>query len=693
MSLKDVEIKRNYDSADDDVVNDFYIPALSQAKYYDRIAGFFTSASLIVSLRGVINIVENGGRIRMLVSPKLSAADANIMNNATENPEMYINEWIYAKIIENDDAVFTDYRNLMAHLIAKGILEIKVVLVKENGRYLNGDEIDNSSIFHQKVGILRDSEGNRVSFSGSINESFTAWNDNIEEFKTFKSWEPGQAEYCESDEKKFQDYWNNQKERSETKDIPTAVREKFIELSRESDFEELKKRFRKRESKYKSSLFDSLFWYQKEAVMKWEQNSYKMLFNMATGTGKTRTALAGIERLLKKEKALVVIATPQSTLSKQWLTEVENLGLDFGATLVCDSSNSSYKAKLEEIISKLNLDVIEKAALFTTHVTASSSFFTEMINNRLKHHKTKALIVGDEVHGLGSANQRKALLQTYDYRIGLSATPSRWYDDEGSDLLINYFGNCSYEFDIGQAIQTVNPITQETFLTPYYYYPVPFYLDLSEDEKYESLTSQISKCRGDDEDIKERRERLLQMRADIVKEAANKIPALKNLLEEMNRKGRIENTLIFTSPKHLISTLKLLDSMDIVGVPLTKDQGNIPLDKYNGLSERQYIIEEFKKKNYQVIVAIKCMDEGIDIPSADTAILMSSTTNPREYIQRIGRVIRRYNGKKSADIYDLIAKSSNPSINKTIQTNELRREKYIAELAKNSVEAIIKIYD
>lgn len=694
MGLRDIDIQRNYDSADNDVVNDFYIPALSQSIEYDRIAGFFTSSSLAISLRGVVNIIEHGGRIRMLASPRFSADDAIAMNAAISDPEPFLSDWIYKNVLDNDNASFSDYRKLMSHLIAKGILQIKVVLVKMNGRYLTGEEIDNISMFHQKVGILKDADGNKVSFSGSINESFVAWNDNIEEFKTFKSWEPGQAEYCESDEKKFSDYWNNMKERAETIDIPNAVRNRFIEITKEEDFEDVKKRIRSRESRHtkERELFETLFEYQREAVKQWESNNFRLLFNMATGTGKTRTALSCIERMLKKERLLVIIATPQSMLSKQWLDEVENLKLDFGPTLVCDGSNA-YKTKLDAIISKLNLGVYNKATLFTTHSTACKSHFLNKTIEDLKHSKTKVLFVGDEVHGLGSEIQQKGLSDVYEYRIGLSATPSRWYDDEGSLLLANYFGGQSFEFDISKAIRTVNPITGKTFLTPYYYYPRTVYLTEGEDEEYEAKTQRLSKLHGDDEEIKKRRERLLQERADILKGADDKLTELEDLIIELKGKGRIENTIVFTSPKHLVDTLEILDRQGVLAAPLTEAQKNTPLEKYNGLSERQNILKEFSKRSIQVIVAIKCMDEGIDIPSADTAILMASTTNPREYIQRIGRVIRRYEGKRSAVIYDFVTKSHNKNIDKTIQSNELRRARYIAELANNSVDAIIKMYD
>ena len=194
------------------------------------------------------------------------------------------------------------------------------------------------------------------------------------------------------------------------------------------------------------------------------------------------------------------------------------------------------------------------------------------------------------------------------------------------------------------------------------------------------------------EELKEKKEKLLLKRAEILKSSENKIEVINELLYKLKEKGKVENTIIFTSPKHIKNVIEVLTNHNIICSPLTEKQGNKPDEKYSGLSERQYIIEQFKKRNIQVIVAIKCMDEGIDIPSADTAILMSSTTNPREYIQRIGRVIRRYQGKEHADIYDFVVKANDYDINEIIKQNELRRERYIAQYSNNSIDAIKLIY-
>lgn len=700
MSFKDIDqlIKGNYDSSIDNVIESFYSPVLMKAKNYDRIAGFFSSSSLAISCKGLLNIAQNGGKIRFLVSPKLSEADVKTISDAQENPDSYISNLMVDNLNSYHDELQINYRNLLGHLIAKGVVEIKVVMVKNGDRYLTSDEIDQSSLFHIKIGVLYDDEDNILSFSGSINETYTAWNNNIEEFKTFKSWDAGQLSYCLGDKKKFDDFWNGDRERIEVLDLPDAVKKKYIDYSNNTDFVKIVKSIQSNDRKVsKKQINDILFWYQKDAFNMWKENNYQLMFAMATGTGKTLTALACTEYLLNKERLLVIIATPQSALSMQWLGEVNDHQLKFDNIISCDS-NFSYKTKLEEHILNMNLGLENSLAIFTTHATSYTSDFLQIIY-KLDTTKTNILFIGDEVHGLGSKEQRKALQNLYKYRIGLSATPSRWFDDEGSQLLVNYFGNKMFEFGIDRAISEINPVTGKTFLTPYNYYPWICYLNDEENIKYEDLTEKIRKLSFNDEneDLKIRRDILLQDRADIVKTCEDKLPVLKSLLEYLLEKNmqagtKLDNTIIFTSPQHLVDTMKILNSLHIIASPLTEKQSNKPSPQYRGLSERQNIINEFKNKNIQVIVAIKCMDEGIDIPQADTAILMSSTTNPREYIQRIGRVIRRYENKKNAEIYDLVTKSLRKDIDDHIKKNEYTRAKYIIENASNGLEATNKIY-
>ena len=698
MGLKDIVIKNSYDSNIDDVINDFYIPALSQAIRYDRIAGFFTSSSLAISARGILNMLENnktpkGCKIRILASPRLSQSDVELINSASSSPERHINEILYQELVSEQVDIVSNYRALLAHLIAKDIVEIRLVYIIKDGCYQSYDEIEKSSMFHQKVGILYDNQDNAISFSGSINESFTAWNDNIEEFKTFQSWIPGVSDYCRSDIDKFNAYWNRERPNTYITDLPDAIRNQFIEIANTSDFKDLKAKILKRKAKHLfKEIQQTLFPFQKDALQQWLENNRRMLFAMATGTGKTRTAIACMTSVMEQQDSLVIIATPQTSLNKQWETEIEKLDIEFERKITCDSTNPKYKQELAKYISWLKSGALHNLGLFVTHATASSSYFINTVSS-LQSSNCKILFIGDEVHGMGSIEHKKALLECYDYRIGLSATPERWFDDEGSDILKEYFGNRTFEFGIEEALTTFNPLTNRPFLSKYRYFIRSAYLTAEEDERYNYYTQKYLQVNGKDKEAEERRQRLLIQRSAILKKAENKLDTFASIIDEIRKKQNIRNTIVFCADGEQVSeVLNILKQRGIFASSLTEKQGSAESPQFNGMSERNFIIQQFKDELIEVLVAIKCMDEGIDIPSADTAIIISSTTNPREYIQRIGRVIRNHPGKQYANIYDIAVKSTDENINASIRKNEDRRLTYIVSLASNGSETIKEIY-
>ena len=691
MSLRDINLKESYESGIDDLVNEFYTPVLKNAVSYDRIAGFFTSTSFAVSARGIYNLIENEGKIRLLVSPKLSEKDVLAIENAYKNIEDIVTENISKEIFLEENEVIRKHHKLLTWLIKEKILEIKIVLVKSKNGFLTSDEIEYKGLFHQKIGIIRDKEDNIVTFSGSINETFSAWNDNVEEFKVFRSWEATENKYCDSDIQKFSDYWDNKRDNLYICELPELLEKKLIEFAPE-DISDLVHFIRTQKQTKDKKI--SLFYYQEEALKKWLDNEQSMLFEMATGTGKTRTAIACIEASLKQNKQkIVVISTPQSTLSLQWKKEMVNLSVLFESSIVADGTNR-WKNKLLEILLKIRIGVYKNVIIYTTHATSSSSDFTKMINDAIDC-DLNTIFVGDEVHALGSKQRRKALLPRYKERIGLSATPSRWFDKSGSLLLENYFNNCKYEFTISDALKTINPLTNKPFLSQYYYYPCFTTLSDVESEKYVELTAKINRnihlLDKDNEDSY--LDKLLRDRADIIKHAINKISVLREILMKI-KPSEVENTIIFVSYAQVTDTVELLNELEIRNQLYTQEQGSKPEKKYGGKSEREYIIDVFKKGLVKVLVAIRCLDEGIDIPTADTAILVSSTTNPREYIQRVGRVIRQSPQKKQAYIYDMII---NPSIDsqhdKKIMDREFNRIESIAFNAKNNAEVLLKIYE
>lgn len=696
MGLRELDILPAYETLEgEDPVSSFYIPALRESISYDRSVGYFSSASLALAARGIAGLIANQGGMRLIVSPHLAKEDIEQIRSATTSEFEAVELSMAAALGDVDmlaDEIARDHVRALGWMLAKGDLDMRVAyIVDEQG------EIEESQLFHQKVGIMRDSQGAALSFSGSINETASGWLFNSEEFKVFKSWDDGQEQFFESDEKKFECLWHNEHPRVRTFKPDGAFCKKLVSIGEGFELEHSAlSRYASREKVTRISLFS----YQCEAFAKWREVGGSMLFEMATGTGKTRTALACVQDLLiTKGRVVCVVATPQSTLSRQWAQEVEALGLKFDLTVFADSSSGTSKEWAADVragICRIAVGRADSMIVFTTHKSASNCRLAQAFEH--VPDSVSLCFVGDEVHGLGSKQFRCALLDSYKYRIGLSATPSRWFDDEGSGVIRSYFGDQSYEFTIRQAQETINPLTGQTFLCPYEYHLECVSLDSEEADEYAELSRRISRLSfSSDSDAEERLERLLMKRANIKKDAMAKLGRFGSLLREIDHK----NLIVFTSPRRIDEVEAILSSQCIAAKRFTKDQGTRPCREFDGLSERDYLIRSFKHGSLQALVAIKCLDEGIDIPQAQTAVLLSSSTNPREYVQRVGRVIRRSQGKEKAYIYDFVVVPDwdrlkalgDIALERKLFKQELVRIEDMRRNALNSTDVLIQVRD
>lgn len=694
MSYRDIDIQACYESGTCDIVEEFYEPVLKSSVSYDRIAGFFSSSALAIASRGLYGFINNHGKMRLVTSPILNGDDADIIRKVMESPEELTEFDLGVNLTSICNVFVNDHVTALGWMLREGLLEMKLAIITNNGKPCTADEIRNRGLFHQKVGILRDHDGNELSFSGSINETAAAWVNNDEEFKVFKAWDDSR-EYYLKDHARFTEIWNGQRQNMKVFDLPSAIKDKLIQRSKDFDIDKISiKQYRMS----KVNMFDfkdspiSLFYYQADALNKWKDNTYRLLFEMATGTGKTRTAVAGIARVLEtSRRAVVVISTPQNTLSKQWKeSEVEPLGVHFDRSEIIDGTIKDWNLRLSCMLLDNATGFADHCIIYTTHITASSEKFTTTMLRDLSN-DTVALFVGDEVHWLGARKLRRALLSRYNFRIGLSATPSRWFDDEGSQYLFNYFGCKNFLFSIHDALTEINPLTGKHFLVNYFYHIKKVSLNDVETAEYKRITHQMSKLVGkveSDPDAAERYERLVEQRANIIKNASEKYYVLEKILYELERQGRIENLIIFVSPQQMDKVMKILVEKGLIFHKLTESEGTHRERQYNGLSEREYIINKFKSGDYQALIAIKCLDEGIDIPSTNTGILMASSTNPREYAQRIGRIIRQGKNKTFAHLYDMcVGRVSTLDDDEQALENKIRQKEIIrlSEIAENAI--------
>lgn len=421
--------------------------------------------------------------------------------------------------------------------------------------------------------------------------------------------------------------------------------------------------------------------YQIEAINAWFNNNCNGIFEMATGTGKTFTALSCFKILANsKNKLLTVIACPQSHLIDQW---VNNIKFFFdGKIIIASSKNYKYKEDFKKLKKNFYFDIFDKAIILTTHASLSSDFFIENI----KDFKTEILLIVDEVHGIGSSKQMLGLNECYNYRLGLSATPERWFDDEGTEIIKNFFKGKVFEFNMEQALNEINPSTGKTYLTPYIYNPIIVDLNDKEYEEYNYLNTKIAMILGSNKYNKEDLTSYCIRRQNIINNAEEKYFAFRKILKN---NSNINKLIVFCSSQQIDNVQRILNEEGIIPQHKFTQKESAIKSKSLDYSEREYILKKFEENFYKVLVAIKCLDEGVDVPSAENAIIMSSTSNPREHIQRRGRILRYYPGKDKSVIYDiLVFPKENTQVSSNIMKKEVKRYLEFAKNALNSWECL-----
>ena len=422
--------------------------------------------------------------------------------------------------------------------------------------------------------------------------------------------------------------------------------------------------------------------YQIEAIDEWFKHNCNGIFEMATGTGKTFTALACFDKLLSTKDGLcTVIACPQSHLIDQWVGEIKKF-YD-GSIVVASSKNNKWKEDLAKLVVDLYLGVIDKVVVLTTHISLASDFFLEKIHEI----DIEKLLIVDEVHGIGSQKQMLGLDDIYDYRLGLSATPSRYFDDEGTAVINDFFGGVVFEFDLTRALTEINPDTEKTYLTPYIYKPIVVNLNDEELDEYRELSAKIARLFAtNNKDFKESLNGLLFKRQNIINNAEEKYDAFRNILRE---RPNIDKLIVYCSPQQIDKIQQILNEEGVSPQHRFTQKQSASKKKKEDFSEREYLLKKFADGSYKALVAIKCLDEGVDVPVAENAIILSSTSNPREHIQRRGRILRNAPGKKEATIYDvLVFPEENSDQVKKIRQKEIDRYLDFAKSAENSLECI-----
>ena len=372
---------------------------------------------------------------------------------------------------------------------------------------------------------------------------------------------------------------------------------------------------------------------------------------MATGTGKTYTGLGALVDLYNhcNSDLAVVICCPFIHLVEQWVEDLVKFNIEpivgYG-----NSIQKNWRDKLSKAVQYHNYKI--KGKKFFCFITTNATFYSEFVQNEFKKMNHNSLLMVDEAHYFGAEFIRKNLPQNFEYRLALSATIDRHGDEEGTKVLYEYFGEKCIEYTLEMAIEA-------GMLTKYYYYPIIINLTPEELSLYKELTKKIAKfiVGSDKKHIPEAAKQYLLKRAKLIAGAENKLCALKEAIERYKDKKHL---LVYCGATTLDSQNTDSDSLKQIQVvcKMLGNDLNMKVAKFTAeedMKQRQNIKNLFSKGDMlQVLVAIKCLDEGFNIPEIRTAFILASTTNPKEYIQRRGRVLRLAEGKKYAEIYDFI---------------------------------------
>lgn len=696
--LRDLDLQPYYRSDRHRLLRDFYEPCLAASTRYDRAVGYFTSSTLAAAARGVRPFIDRDGRMRLVASPHLTEDDVEAIRSGYEAREEVVQRALLRELAgeEVPDPVRRRLE-FLAWLISVERLDVKIAIVSGHGQV---------GIYHEKVGIFGDERGDTVVFTGSANESVGGLVANFEALEVFRSWLPEDASRAERWVCDFESLWTNRTTSLVVYDFPDAVRNELIDRYKPTarprwdpeeavDPAELIEESRAPFGVPKLPQAIELRDYQKVAVQRWFGAGGRGIWEMATGAGKTITALAAVtqvhRQLVGRDRSLaVVVVCPFQHLVDQWAEAAAEFGI---RAIRCSGSRDTWMTTLSAALEAVSANEIP----FALAVATNQTFAGDAFQAHLLPFRGNLLVIGDEVHNLGATTLRQALPEQAGYRLGLSATPERHFDPEGTDKLTAYFGPTVFKFSLADAIAAGALVT-------YRYYPVLVTLSDDEQEQYLALTERIARLAatngGDlsDDGSHGPLQIALFERSRLLGSASGKVPALRELMSPLRDST---HNLVYCADSELLSggTTQLEAAVALLGREL-----HMRVNSYTHLTspaDREERRRRFAGGDLQALVAIRCLDEGIDIPEARRGFILASTTNPRQFVQRRGRLLRRSPGKTRADLYDFIVVPPGvPSADKKVWETERRlvgrelaRVVELADAAENGPEALGQLLD
>lgn len=637
MSFSSIKIKEEYRTGEDNLVTDFYLPCLDKSNLYQRSVGYFSSTVFLLIGPELLNFARKGGKIQLVCSPSLSEKDIDALEHGYGSNLKKANQ----EIIHTVDALLSDPRLIknteaLATLIKLNVMHVKIAFRKNS-----------TGIYHEKLGILTNNTTS-VSFKGSVNETWSGWHErgNYESLDVFCSWKDGRDERQVKRHKKyFEKLWTNKVEELEVIDFPLVAKNRLEAKAHNSlddiDVEELTDYFSVGdECEMKKSLPASNkrkpLPHQEAALEGWKAQNCQGIFEHATGSGKTFTALTALKMHLLNDGVAVVLV-PDRLLHKQWAEEIKQELPEAIILKAGDGHNRWRKNRRLYHFTQPGEGLGQRLVLATMQTARLNDFINGLADGN------HLMIVADEVHEIGSIENSKALSIRACKKLGLSATPTRYCDSVGTQKIIDYFG------PIVQPPFTLIDAIKSGRLVEYEYLPEAIRFTVEESEEWESATKEISR-----EFARSKRDatgkpvpsiklqNMLIQRARIAKKAKAKVPyAIKTIIEHY--KGG-ESWLVYCEDQYQLK--EVMEALTLKGYSPCEYHTNMVGDPTASL--------DWFKQFGGIMVSIRCLDQGVDIPKISHAIILASSQNPRQFIQRRGRVLRTCPGKYQAVIFDAV---------------------------------------
>lgn len=664
MSFSTISLRHHLNSDEHDVLTDFYRPVLATARKYDRAVGYFSSSAFKACASELASFISKEGQIRLVVGCLVSQSDIDALQGIEvhEAEKRILREKLHRDLLqlsENDQAA----TGLLSKLILSGVATLKFA-VRRDG------------IYHEKFGLFEDYDGGKIAFIGSANETEPALTlgGNHESISIYCSSEPSiYAAYGDSLEQRFEDLWQGRTRNTRIHDLDDESLAFVRELSSKSD---LSRQGDAPLTLPKLETRVELRPYQQDAIAAWAKNQYRGILAMATGTGKTLTAIDAVKRFKGKVPGgAVVVTVPYQNLALQWIEALRDQGIE---AIPVFGGFTNWYGQVKNLFLAANIaDTVVMPCLVCVNDSFKDGRFQELLkllgDAQQKHH----LLIVDECHHFNSLDQMRKLSEIFSFRLGLSATPYNQFEKHHLDT---YFGQVVYEFSLGRAIQ-------EGFLTPYNYHLLTVTLDEEETEAYADLTRKIVQIAGSEDGFTPETlalaQPLLLKRARVVGAARDK---LEKLAVQLRKSGRTSFNLFYCGDGSIEEDGERQRQIELVSQLLHKlgwRSSRITADE--SLKERELLLENLRRQTIDAVVSIKVLDEGIDIPVCRVAYLLASQSSDRQGIQRRGRVLRKSEGKTSAELFDFIVMGgATDSLSmKSLAKRELRRAWKFAQDAKN----------